>query len=93
MDVVKSFLRNHFVEVYSAVLDLRSDRLAAELSARLRPHLFTNAEGAPDLPVGKNPAHPHPIGFPPLSSPHPLPTPGKHATTPQPAQLPTPTLN
>mmetsp|Transcript_87697 Transcript_87697/g.128279 ORF Transcript_87697/g.128279 Transcript_87697/m.128279 type:complete len:870 (+) Transcript_87697:45-2654(+) len=63
MDVVSAFLRNHYVEVYSAIVDMRSDRTAAELSSRLRPVLFGGANKGPNLPIGEVPPKPHPMGL------------------------------
>ena len=51
------------MQVYSAIVDMRSDRLAAELSSRLRPVLYGSSTKGPNLPIGEKPPQPHPIGL------------------------------
>jgi len=63
MRVLRAFLAERYVEMYSAVVDLRSDAVAAELSARLRPVLFGGINKGPTVEAGRTPNQPHPISM------------------------------
>ena len=63
MHVLADFLRRQYVEVYSALCDMRSPQLAAMLSARLRPLVFGSSSEGPPLDSRLAPARPHPIGL------------------------------
>ena len=63
VDAVHAYLSDHFVEVFSSISDIRSEAVAAEITARLRPILFSGVSKGPSLPVGQSPAPPHPIGL------------------------------
>lgn len=63
MDAVHAYLSSHFVEIFSSMSDIRSEAVAAEITARLRPVLFAGATKGPSLPIGQSPAPPHPIGL------------------------------
>jgi len=63
MDVVSNFLRNQYVQVYSAIVDMRGDGVAAECSGRIRPVLFGGSNKGPNLPLGAVPPKPHPLGL------------------------------
>uniref|UniRef100_A0A6U2E2N2 PDZ domain-containing protein n=3 Tax=Hemiselmis andersenii TaxID=464988 RepID=A0A6U2E2N2_HEMAN len=63
VNVLHSYLKDRFVEMFSSISDIRSEAVASEITQRLRPLLFRGPTKGPQLPIGHAPSQPHPIGL------------------------------